>query len=98
MSNRAYITDLPGRPTIYLNDLQENRDVIWMWVVYKSPRDSPGNYVVRRHGQYLGSSIIAQYPEYTGPDLQSARAVIPRWLTRLERCENDDPVILETWL
>lgn len=69
-----------------------------MWVVYDHPSDFPGHYVARQH--IIG--IAGQQP--TGRamcslTLEPIRAALSNLgLVCLARSEQDDPVIVETWL
>jgi hypothetical protein len=66
-----------------------------IWTVYDHPRDYPHCYVARQFiGEKPTSSIIVS------ADLEMLREMllVQMGLTRLERDERDDPVILETWL
>lgn len=69
-----------------------------MWVLYKHPRDFPDKYIARLH--VLGSNGYAATPEVLVADeLEEVRQQLDaKGLVRLERNENDDPVIVETWL
>ena len=65
-----------------------------MWVVYDHPRDMPHSFVARRwiNGEASPDMMI-------GPDLELIRTMLEqRGLTPLCRNEEDDPVILETWI
>lgn len=69
-----------------------------MWIVYDHPRDWPEYFIARRwsvgkggmraHGDLLMHKEIATLRH----ELQH------RGLYRLERSEEDDPVIMEVWL
>lgn len=76
---------------------------IVLHVVYRSPRDYPGQFVVRRHGLVFpedggpAQAVVESEPLYAGPDLDCARRVLPLW-RRNVTSPNDDPAILEVWL
>lgn len=75
----------------------ENRphapNVLVVWVIYERPRDFPTKYVVRR---WCGLSPDAKPLLFDS--LREARQAIPTGLFRLPQQQQDDPVILETWL
>ncbi len=67
------------------------------WVIYKQPRDYPGQYVLRR---WLAD---ADGPRPTGEvaladSLEAIRAALPGGLTCIGRYADDDPCIVEVWL
>lgn len=65
-----------------------------IWVVYDHPTDWPDYFVAREWiGEQPGNMVTLER------DLDRLRDRLRRMgLTRLERNEEDDPVILETWL
>lgn len=75
-------------------------DSLAMYVVYRSPSDYPGEYVVREweidaKGGKAGV-LVAR-----APSLEAARRIIAEafpGLVMLPRQPGDDPVIVETWL
>jgi hypothetical protein len=71
---------------------------ISIWTVYRYPKDYPDKFVARMHiankqgSQPTENIIISQ-------DLEIVqRILLDMGLTRLERNEEDDPVIIESWL
>jgi hypothetical protein len=69
------------------------------FVVYDHPSDFPNSYVVRRHVVIESRVIPDPVPFLVGPDLDGIREVLEcRGLYRLNRQEEDDPVIVEVWL
>jgi len=68
-----------------------------MWVVYDHPSDYPDEYVARQH--VVG--VAGQQPTdrmMTGT-LESIRVALTNLgLVCITRSEEDDPVIVETWL
>lgn len=68
-----------------------------LFCVYHNPADFPGQYVARR---WVG--LDPDYaPAAVAPTLEEVREKLLKdnpGLTRLDRQENDDPVIVETWL
>lgn len=68
-------------------------DALELFVVYESPSDHPGKYVVRKHN-LNGPTLICRVCE----SLAQARApLIDLGLYRLPRDAMDEPQILETW-
>jgi hypothetical protein len=66
-----------------------------IWTVYDHPSDYPHCYVARQFiGEKSTNSVMVS------ADLERLREIllVDMGLTRLERDERDDPVILETWL
>jgi len=65
-----------------------------IWTIYDNPDDYPGQFVARLFlGEQPTDSVIVS------DDLQTLRNVLRRQaLYRLPRQEDDDPVIVETWL
>ena len=64
-----------------------------VWVVYESPQDFPDKYVARRlHlSRPTGDFVV-------GDTLIDVRAQLPKGLFRIERSEQDDPQIRESWI
>lgn len=76
----------------------ETRDVLSIWTITKSPRDFPGLFVARRHIAHAGATAATD-------DLYSSHAIEPlralfreRGLARIPRAQQDDPVIVESWI
>ena len=66
-----------------------------IYVVYDTTTtDHPGKYVIRRfHGDRPERD-----PWTVTADYRQAIKTIPAGLVRIPRYQNDDPVILETWI
>lgn len=65
-----------------------------IWTIYDNPKDYPGKFVARRFelDRPTGTVLVAN-------TLIELRRQMMEWgLTRLPRAEEDDPVIVETWL
>ncbi len=63
-----------------------------MFVIYKDERGY-------RVGPLLvGDGLIERKPTQEAPDLETARAMIPRDLIRVDRHPSDAPEILESWV
>jgi hypothetical protein len=74
------------------------------FVITKDTKDFGGQYVVRAHTIAFQAQrtrhVAATAPTYVGDDLTQARLAIAKTMqdvVHLARCENDDPVIVETW-
>lgn len=68
-----------------------------MWVVYDRPSDHPEHFVARcwriEPGKTLPTADVL-----LAPTLEGVRQALPGGLTRLDRAEGDDPVVVETWI
>lgn len=77
--------------------MTEKTSLMTQWVIYYNTSDYPGKYVVRKchifaDGLNLhGEGIVTN-------TLDEARSVIPLGLHRIQRYDEDDPVIVETWI
>lgn len=70
---------------------------MFMWVVYDSPADFPGRFVVRKwvirkSGEQPTTEV------YHAKTLEGVRAMVSHGLVCIPRDENDNPNIVETWL
>lgn len=68
-----------------------------MWVVYRHPRDFPGQYVARRF-EIRGPKIIATPEIVIAPSLKLVREPLERRYVRIERFGEDEPHIVECWI
>lgn len=66
------------------------------YVIYNSPDDYPGLFVVRRWD--VGDGQILAMEHTTHETLDEARASIPQGLVCFDRSEEDELCIVETWL
>lgn len=66
-----------------------------IWVIYDHPRDDPEHFVVRRWYGLVKEETAAAFS--TLPEAREHIA-LEGGSVRLSRAEEDDPVILETWL
>lgn len=66
---------------------------LWLYVIYNSPDDYPGEYVARAWLLDHPTSYMVR-----GTTLEDVRRQLPYGLTRIARDETDDPCIVETWL
>lgn len=85
--------------------MSSSPDAINMWVVCKNPRDYPGQYTARRSvitrgGIVKTSDLLLAFSLETVRQLVRSRAEQMGYLRldRLERQEEDDPVIVEAWI
>jgi len=81
-------------------DLDPQQEIIFqVFAIYWSPLDFPGKYVVRRWYVVPGNPdpVPDVVPRLTG-SIDEARMMVPPGLTRIERQELDDPVLVETWV
>ncbi len=63
------------------------------FIVYYSPSDYPGKYVVRLFDGPQPTRLIT-----VQDTLEEARTAIPSMFMRLPPSNSDDPVIVETWI
>lgn len=72
------------------------------FVVYRSPKDYPGRFVVRRWFAHMFAGhaevVPMPQPEAVALTLEEARAALPSGLARVPPIDGDDPVIEEIWL
>lgn len=73
------------------------RGVLSQWVIYNSPRDYPGKFVVRRWEIRPGIPIPTS-DVGTADTLEEIRRMIPSGLYRLPRFDEDEPQIVEVWI
>jgi len=68
-----------------------------IWTVYENPSDYPGKFVVRAWEAINGKPVPRE--DCTVSDtLDKARASVPEGLVRMDRGDDDDPCIVETWI
>lgn len=72
-------------------------EALEQFVVYRSPRDYPGKFVVRRWSIEAAGPSPREVRAVVGT-LEAARSKIPRGLFMFVRSAEDDPCIVETWL
>jgi len=67
-----------------------------MFTVYFNPSDYPGKWVVRKW--LVGKELQSDHePLIVCDSLQEARSAIPEDLCCLQRNDEDEPQIVETW-
>lgn len=70
-----------------------------VWVIYRSPLDHPGKFVVRAQDVTNGNpEPVPRKGCLVCDSLTEARAVVPPHLHRLDRHPDDEPSIVETWM
>ena len=64
-----------------------------MWIIYEESPAFPNQYVARRYRSYVETG------EYVvGDTLNDVRAKLPPGLMRIERSNQDDPMVRESWI
>jgi hypothetical protein len=66
---------------------------LYIWTVYDSPSDYPGQFVARLYARDRGTNLAL-----TAATLDQLRAMLPPGLSCIARSPDDDPVIVESWL
>lgn len=70
-----------------------------MYTVYFNTKDFPDKYVIRKWVIANGfGSPIATDQYHVADTLDAVRKRVPPEMTRMERLEHDDPVIVEVWV
>lgn len=64
-----------------------------LWTIYDSPTDLPGRFVARKWLLDQPTGVLLQ-----DKSLEGLRGKLPLGLARMERSEQDDPKIVETWI
>jgi hypothetical protein len=73
--------------------------ILESWVVFSSPADYPGRWVVRRQWAMKNGQVLTEYrPTAVEFTLEDARAHIPEYLCLLQRQPDDAPQIHEVWI
>lgn len=68
---------------------------LWIWAVYQNPEEFPGKFIARPWSTKLHGSFGFVL---VGDTLKALRAQLPWGLTWMERDEDDEPGVVETWL
>lgn len=72
---------------------------LWIWVIYDHPSDFPDMYVARAQRILADGSLEVDGTAFASPKLEDLRAYMEaKHLVRMARHDEDDPVILETWI
>jgi hypothetical protein len=69
-----------------------------MYVITDNPTDHPGKFVVRAWDVQAGEAKPHAEAHEISDSLDDARGSIPDGLVMLPRSEDDDPVIVESWI
>jgi len=80
--------------------MDESWDLLQHWVIYYSPTDAPGKYVVRQW-KIKPTGLEPTTVAYTVDTLTQARARVQEMYPGaigLARSLSDDPGIVETWV
>lgn len=72
-------------------------DELSTYTIYDHPRDYPDSWVVRRW-QVVGAGPVDAGVVALAPTLEEARQAVPPGLVCLERSQDDDLTIVETWI
>jgi hypothetical protein len=83
-----------------MTQLQAINPGLDVWTIYDHPRDLPGHFVVRRKRVLPGVADPVTDPKAYGfNELNSARLWLEqKGLTCIGRYDEDDPVIVESWI
>lgn len=79
----------------------ESRRGLPMWVIYNSPADFSGRYVVRRWVSVCGDwcgTLASPTPLAVVGSLEAAREAVPLGAVNIGREGPDDPTIVECWI
>lgn len=68
-----------------------------MWTIYFDPSDHPGVYVAREFKITREGPVPSPFASVS-PTLEHAREGISEGRVCLPRSEDDDPVIVESWI
>jgi len=81
-----------GKTTIKIKDVP-----FLVWAIYDHPKDHPNHFVVRCQTIIAGATFFGSPRLYSS--LEMARKFgVPPGMTRVSRADEDDPVIVETWI
>lgn len=78
--------------------MNDAEDLLTLWVIYWSPRDYPGKWVVRGQDARCDGSVRPHPDAHVVDSLKAARALVPWGSVNLRRFREDDPAIYETWV
>lgn len=77
---------------------RRSRMVMIMVAVYKNPHDFPHKYVGRVWFIGKGKHWASNDMYVVRDTIEEVRAAVPKWMTRLGRSEDEDPVVVETYM
>lgn len=69
-----------------------------IFTIYNNPSDYPGKFVVRRWVVADGQERRDDGYLVLEDTLEAARLRLPQGMVRMNRNDDDDPVIVENWL
>lgn len=71
-----------------------------MFTIYENPADFPGKFLVRQWSIWPGEDFPRPnvQPKAVAETLDEARASIPKGMVCLNRFDEDDPCIVESWI
>ena len=75
----------------------EKEPALITFTIYKNPSDFPPGYAIRKWS-ITERGPIAEEGRGGIWSIDEVRALIPSGYARLERMEEDDPCIVETWI
>ncbi|RQP58001.1 hypothetical protein DF159_20880 [Burkholderia ubonensis] len=67
-----------------------------LWTIYERPRDYPHSFIARRWTIEGGAAVPCEVA-VVAPTLEDVRELLPPGLVRMERNDQDEPQIVETW-
>lgn len=73
-------------------------DSLYVYTIYRSPKDYPGKFVVRRHAIVAGGVHPEPDPDAVVTTLVRARKALPAGLYNMGRDPRDEPQIVESWI
>lgn len=69
-----------------------------LYVIYESPSDYPGKFVLRRWVVSPATVAPEREPMLVVDDIDEAREALPRGVCLVGPQQDDDPVIYEVWV
>jgi hypothetical protein len=90
-------------PTAHVSerDRMQEENRFWIHVVYENPKDFPGKFVVRRQSPNQDGTILVATNCIVASTLERAREMLAYafpGLVRMASNDQDDPIIIETWI
>jgi hypothetical protein len=80
------------------HELPIPEDALALWVIYDHPRDYPDYYVLRPQ-IVAGAKVVTSTVAWTSKSVEALREVMEDMgLHCMPRQDDDDPVIVETWI
>lgn len=69
-----------------------------LYAIYAHPTDFPDHFVCRRWSYRTGEVLDPGEPFALSASLEQMRKHIPPGLSRVDRCEEDPPAVVEVWI